>query len=142
MKSTTVENSTLLIRVLVGQVFFFEGIQKFLFPEALGVGRFMHIGIPAPEIMAPFVGVVEIVGGALVLVGLFTRLASVALLIDILTAIATTKIPMLIHSGFWAMMHEARVDFSMVLGLVFLLIAGSQGWSMERLLNKGRRKPG
>ncbi len=142
MKPATVENSTLLIRLLVGQVFLFEGIQKFLFPEALGVGRFIHIGIPAPEIMAPFVGVVEIVGGGLVLVGLFTRLASVALLIDILTAIATTKSPMLIHSGFWAMMHEARVDFSMVLGLVFLLIAGSQGWSMERLLNKGRRKPG
>ena len=46
----------LLIRILVGWVFLSEGIQKFLFPDSLGVGRFVKIGIPWPQVMAPFVG--------------------------------------------------------------------------------------
>src|SRR5271166_6156934 len=106
----------LLLRILVGWVFLSEGIQKFLFPDALGVGRFIKIGIPAPQIMAPFVGVVEIVCGALLLAGLLTRLAAIPLLIDISVAIATTKIPMLLKEGFWKMAHDARVDIDMVLG--------------------------
>jgi putative oxidoreductase len=87
-----------LIRLLVGAVFVSEGIQKFLFPAELGVGRFTKIGLPSPEFLTPFVGVVEIVGG--LLLGLFTRLAAVALIIDMLVAIATTKIPMLLKDGF------------------------------------------
>src|SRR3982751_6463236 len=101
-----------LIRMLVGVVFLSEGVQKFLFSDALGVGRFVKIGIPIPHFSAPLVGVVEIVGGALLLVGFLTRLASVALLIDITVAIATTKVPMLLAKGFWATAHEARTDWS------------------------------
>jgi putative oxidoreductase len=126
----------LLIRILVGWVFLSEGIQKFLFPGALGVGRFVKIGIPWPQVMAPFVGVVEIVCGALLLIGLITRLASIPLLIDILVAIATTKIPMLPKSGFWATMHEARTDFCMLLGLIFLLIVGSGSLSFDDRLSR------
>lgn len=125
-----------LIRVMVGWVFLSEGIQKFLFPAALGVGRFAKIGIPAPQFFAPFVGVVEIVCGALLIVGLVTRLASIPLLIDILVAIATTKIPMLLKSGFWAMMHEARTDFCMLLGLIFLLIVGSGTLSFDDRISR------
>ncbi len=121
----------LLVRLLVGWVFVSEGIQKFLFPAQLGVGRFEKIGIPAPHFMAPFVGTVEIVCGTLLLVGLFTRLAAVPLLAVILVAIATTKIPMIAKSGMWSMLHEARTDFSMVLGLVFLLITGAGSWSVD-----------
>jgi uncharacterized membrane protein YphA (DoxX/SURF4 family) len=116
---------------MVGVVFLTEGIQKFLFPELLGVGRFVKIGIPAPEIMAPFVGVVEVLGGALIVLGLLTRPASVALIIDMIVAIAYTKIPILLESGFWKMTHEARVDWSMLLGLIFLLIAGARRWSLD-----------
>jgi uncharacterized membrane protein YphA (DoxX/SURF4 family) len=65
--------AVLLIRILVGWVFLSEGIQKFLFPETLGAGRFTKIGIPLPQLMAPFIGVTEIICGALLLVGLFTR---------------------------------------------------------------------
>lgn len=86
----------LLVHVLVGWVFASEGIQKFLFPAALGVGRFAKIGIPAPQYSAPFVGVVEIVCGFLLIVGLCTSLAAIPLLVDIAVAIATTKIPMLL----------------------------------------------
>jgi uncharacterized membrane protein YphA (DoxX/SURF4 family) len=125
--------SIILIRVMVGCVFLSEGIQKFLFSDSLGVGRFIKIGIPLPGIMAPFVGVVEIVCGGLILLGSFTRLASVPLVIDMLVAISTTKIPILFEKGFWAIAHEARVDCSMVLGLLFLMIVGSGRWSLDDL---------
>lgn len=121
----------LLLRILVGWVFLSEGIQKFLFPAALGVGRFTKIGIPAPAVMAPFVGVVEIVCGTLLIVGLFTALATVPLLIDIAVAIATTKIPMLLKQGFWAAMHEARTDFCMLLGLVAIVCLGAGAVSLD-----------
>jgi uncharacterized membrane protein YphA (DoxX/SURF4 family) len=119
-------------------VFLSEGIQKFLFSESLGVGRFIKIGIPAPEIMAPFVGIVEIVCGALVLIGLITRFAAIPLIIDMLVAISTTKIPILLEKGFWAMAHEARVDWSMILGSIFLLIVGGGAWSLDGSIEKPR----
>jgi len=127
-----------LVRVLVGTVFASEGIQKFLFPEALGAGRFAKIGIPVPHISAPFVGVVEIVAGGLLVAGLLTRLSAVLLLVDISVAIATTKIPMLLSKGFWATAHEARTDWSMLVGILFLLVAGGGERSVDsRLLARG-----
>jgi putative oxidoreductase len=132
--------SVILIRLIVGLVFLSEGIQKFLFQDALGTGRFIKIGIPAPEFFAPFVGVVEIVFGLLLVIGLFTRFASIPLIINISVAIITTKIPMLIHSGFWAMAHESRVDFAMLLGGIFLLIAGSGKYSIDYYLLKKKKE--
>lgn len=129
-----------LIRVMVGAVFLSEGIQKFLFPDALGVGRFVKIGIPAPGLFAPFVGVVEIGCGLLVVLGLMTRLAAVPLLIDILVAIATTKLPMLLNVGFWATAHEARTDYCMLIGLTFLLFVGGGSWSFDARRGEPRRR--
>jgi putative oxidoreductase len=129
--ATRAPGSVLFIRVMVGGVFLAEGIQKLLFPAALGAGRFAKIGIPAPQLLAPFVGGVEIVCGALVLLGLATRLAAIPLLVDILVAIGTTKLPMLAKSGFWATVHEARTDFSMLMGLLFLLAVGAGRLSVD-----------
>lgn len=128
-------SAAILIRLLVGWVFVSEGIQKFLFPTVLGVGRFEHIGIPAPHFFAPFVGVVEILFGALIVVGLFTRLATIPLLIDMGVAIATTKVPMIARQGAWSMLHEARTDFSMALGLLFLLIVGAGRLSADAIFS-------
>lgn len=128
---TRQHSAIILIRLMVGAVFLSEGIQKFLYPESLGVGRFTRIGIPLPNISSPFVGVVEIVCGALVLIGLATRLAAIPLIIDMIVAISTTKIPILMGTGFWAMAHEARTDFSMLLGSIFLLICGSGRLSVD-----------
>src|SRR5271168_200809 len=100
--------AVVLIRILVGWVFLSEGIQKFLFPDSLGVGRFVKIGIPWPQFMAPFVGVVEIVCGALLLIGFLARLATVPLLIDIAVALYSTKILGFTKNGFWGTLHEAR----------------------------------
>jgi uncharacterized membrane protein YphA (DoxX/SURF4 family) len=142
--ATIAPASVILIRLVVGGVFLSEGIQKFLYPAENGVGRFTKIGIPAPEVMAPFVGVVEIVCGALILIGLLTRLAAVPLIIDMLVAILSTKIPILLgygfwgfslrtlpYYGFWGMAHEARTDFAMMVGSIFLLIVGSGAWSLD-----------
>jgi uncharacterized membrane protein YphA (DoxX/SURF4 family) len=126
----------ILIRLMVGWVFLSEGIQKFLFPAALGVGRFVKTGIPVPQFSAPFVGVVEIVCGGLLMVGFITRMAAILVLVDITVAIATTKIPLLAKVGFWATMHEARVDFCMLLGLVFLILAGGGALSLDARLSK------
>jgi uncharacterized membrane protein YphA (DoxX/SURF4 family) len=118
---------SILVRLLVGLVVFLpEGIQKLAFPGILGAGRFLRIGIPYPHIMGPFVGVVEIVCGALIIVGLFTRLAAIPLIVIMIVAIVSTKIPILLghdfwifhvpklpHYGFWSMAHEARVDLCM-----------------------------
>ena len=143
--------ATALIRTLVGAVFLSEGIQKFLFATALGAGRFAKIGIPSPGIMGPFVGVVEIVAGSMVLLGFLTRPASLILLLNISVAILSTKIPILLGHGFWlfnlpelkgygfwSMAHEARTDFCMWLGCLFLIIVGAGAWSADAYLARGK----
>lgn len=122
---TNAPAATWLIRFLVGLVFFLEGIKKFLFAAQWGAGRFARIGIPHPQTLAPFVGFVEIVCGFLLLMGLFTRLAAIPLIVVISVAIASTKIPILMKMGFWPMEAEARTDYAMLLGLLFLLVVGA-----------------
>ena len=129
-------SATILVRLLAGAVFLSEGIQKFIFPMEQGVGRFVKIGIPAPTFFGPFVGIVEIVCGALLILGLFTRLASVPLIIDMLVAVATTKLPILAQKGFWSMAHEARTDWSMLLSCCFLLVVGAGRLSLDHKLAK------
>src|SRR6266446_485082 len=129
--------AVLLIRVLVGWVFLSEGIQKFLFPDSLGVGRFVKIGIPWPQVVAPFVGVVEIVCGTLLLIGFLARLATVPLLIDIAVALYSTKIVTFAKNGFWGTLHEARTDVSMLLGLIFLLLVGGGTLALDARYPEG-----
>lgn len=116
------KNPEFLIRWMVGLVFLSEGIQKFIFPESLGAGRFLTIGIPAPAIMAVVVGATEIICGLLILAHRWTRQAIIPLFAVMLGAIVTTKIPILLQSGFWKMAHESRNDFGMIMGLAFIFL--------------------
>ena len=139
---------SILVRLLVGLVVFLpEGIQKLAFPEVLGAGRFAHIGIPYPDLMGPFVGVVEIVCGTLILLGLLTRLAAVPLILIMIVAIVSTKIPILLghdfwifhvsklpRYGFWSMLHEVRLDFCMLLGALYLVIEGAGASSLDAVI--------
>ena len=93
----------LLVRGVAGFVFLLEGILKFVMPDKLGVGRFVKIGIPSPEV---------------------------------LVAIATTKVPILPHSGFWDMAHEARLDFAMLASSCVLLTVGAGNHSIDGWLRK------
>jgi len=145
---TSAPRSVFLIRLVVGAVFLSEGIQKFIYPAENGAGRFAKIGIPSPDLMASFVGIVEIVCGALILIGFLTRLAAIPLIVDMLVAIISTKIPILLghgfwgfslrnlpYYGFWGMLHEARTDLAMLFGSIFLLIVGAGLWSIDAKLS-------
>jgi len=138
---------TVLVRLLLAGVFVPEGIQKLIFPDALGAGRFAKIGIPWPEFTGPLVGWFEIACGLLLLVGLIGRLASVPIIVIMVVAIVSTKVPILLgHDwwifhvreldsyGFWSMAHETRTDWAMLLGAIFVLLSGSGRWSLDARL--------
>jgi putative oxidoreductase len=143
---------TMLIRLGLAGVFIPEGIQKLIYPEMLGSGRFMKIGIPYPEFTGPFVGWIEIICGSLILFGLLTRLAAAPLIITMLVAIITTKIPIWMGQdwvltetiifyvrelktyGFWSFMHETRLDWAMLMGACYLFIVGAGQCSLDKQL--------
>lgn len=150
---TRAPTSTLLIRLMVGLVFVSEGAQKFLHPAEAGAGRFAQIGFKAPEATARFVAYFEVTCGAAVLVGLLTRPAALPLIIIMLTALVSTKLPLLVgrdvwafhvkpmsRYGLWTFAHEARTDWAMLLGSLFLLIVGAGEISFDAWLTE--RKPG
>ncbi len=142
----TAPAATVLIRVMAGSVFFWEGVMKFVFPATLGVGRFTKLGIPFPDLMASFVGCVEMVGGVLLITGLLTRVIAVPLLFDMVVAVLTTKIPLYLGTyplapppvapqfGFWAVLHEIRSDEAQFLCTAFLLAVGAGPWALDAVL--------
>lgn len=149
LMETQASRWTILIRLAVGLVVFFpEGIQKLIFPAILGAGRFAKIGIPWPEVMGPFVGLVEIVCGLLIILGLLTRLATIPIIVTMIVALVSTKLPILVghdvgmfhvpdlpRYGFWSAQHEARADLTMLLGSLYLLAVGGGRWSFDARLS-------
>lgn len=133
---TSADFKPLIPRIITGFVFISEGMQKFLFPELVGAGRFEKIGFENPEFWALVVASFEIVCGTMVLIGFLTRLASFPLLIIMFTALITTKIPIILEKGFWQMAHEYRTDFAMTILLIFLIIFGAGRLSADETLIK------
>ena len=133
------DNKAIIVRLIVGLIFLSEGIQKYVFPDLVGVGRFEKIGFADPAFWAYFTGTFEIICGTLILLGLLTRLASIPLFIIMMTAFVTTKWPILINKGFWAMAHEYRTDFAMTLLLVYLLFSGGGKWSADSKISKASK---
>ncbi|MET1755913.1 DoxX family protein [Novosphingobium sp. RD2P27] len=144
----------ILIRLSLAFVFVLEGYQKLVFPEILGTGRFTKIGIPYAEVMGPFVGLVELVCGAAILLGWFVRTAAVPLIVVMLVAILTTKVPILLGEdwgifkvrnldryGILSMTHETRTDFAMLMKAIFILLSGAGRWSIDAMLWPTRRVP-
>ena len=143
--------ATILIRLMAGGVFLWEGILKFVFHNQ-GGGRFALIGIPLPETMAIFVALLEIVGGVMLLSGLFTRLISIPFVVEMLVAMLSTKIAMYFgtshlplppvppRTGLWAVLHEIRSEYAQLMSAVFLMIVGPGPWSVDALLARRRRR--
>ena len=135
----------LLVRLYVGAIFVIEGVLKFVRADALGPGRFAKIGLPASDLLANLDGVLEIGCGLLILAGLFTKLATLPMIADMLGAILLTKVPLLWGSaalypkeaGIWDFLHEARLEFAMLCGCLFLLIAGAGSYSVDARVNRG-----
>jgi len=140
----------ILIRVVVGLVFLTEGILKFVEPGDLGSGRFVRIGLPFPYLLAPLVAAVEILAGAAMILGLYAGDAALLLLIVILTAILTTKVPILLghhfgrfeppHLGRYgalSFLHESRTDLCLLFGcLAVLLDSGVTFGRSKRLFQR------
>jgi len=141
VRPTEAPRSVLLVRTAVGLIFFTQGVLKYIDPN-MGVVRFTRIGFSNPYFTAHLVGSVEIFCGLLLLLGLGTRVASFPLLIVIITAIATTKIPELFRAnqGFWYMVSDARTDFAMLCCLIFLILTGGGSWSLDARLAMHKRK--
>ncbi|HKF47423.1 MAG TPA: DoxX family protein [Terracidiphilus sp.] len=142
--------SILLLRLMAGGVFFWEGILKFVYTNQ-GVGRFTKLGLPFPHFTATFIGGLEIVGGLLFLTGFMTRLIAVPFVFEMIVAILSTKISLFLGTsplplppappkvGFWAVLHEIRADYAQILTSAFLLINGPGGWSLDALLERNRK---
>src|SRR5262245_38575339 len=137
--------SIVAVRMMAGAVFLWEGILKFVY-ENQGIGRFTKLGMPFPEVTASFVGGLEIVGGLLLIVGLGTRLISVAFVIEMLVAMLSTKPRLFLGTlplppppappvaGIWAVLHEIRSEYAQLMSCVFLLAAGPGPWSLDASL--------
>ena len=143
--------SIVLLRLMAGGVFLGEGVLKFVYTNQ-GVGRFTKLGFPAPHFTATAVGCLEIIGGILVLSGFMTRLIAVPFIIQMLVAIASTKISLYLGTsplplppvppqvGLWAVLHEVRSEYAQMMTCAFLLLVGPGRWSIEALLARGQSR--
>lgn len=142
-------DATLLLRMMAGSVFAWEGVLKFVYVNQ-GVGRFTRLGIPMPAATAAFVGVLEIVGGAMLLFGLATRLIAIPLMIEMVVAILSTKVRLFLGTsplplppspptaGIWAVLHEVRSEWAQLLVSAFLFRAGAGRLSIDAFLARRR----
>ena len=140
-------NSIIVLRLMAGAVFTWEGILKFVYPNQ-GVGRFTKLGFPIPEFTAHFVATAEIIGGLLLILGLLTRLAAIYFIAQMIVAILTTKIALYLgtsplplppappKAGIWAVLHEIRSDYAQLLVSLFLAVEGAGVLSLDKLLRK------
>jgi putative oxidoreductase len=140
-------DSMLLLRVMAGGVFLWEGILKFVYVNQ-GVGRFIKLGMPIPHFTADFVALLEIGGGLLLLFGFLTRWIAIPFIIEMIVAILSTKISLYLGTsplprppappqvGIWAVLHEVRSEYAQALVVSFLLINGPGGWSLDALFRK------
>ena len=143
--------STVLIRVMAGAVFFWEGILKFVYTNQ-GVGRFTKLGIPFPGPTAHFIAILEIVGGLLLIAGFLTRVIAVPFVAEMIVAILSTKISLFLGTsplplppappqvGAWAVLHEIRSDYAQIMSVMFLMIAGPGPWSVDAILARARKR--
>lgn len=130
--------SLVLIRIMVGWVFILAGLRKFMEPESMGAGRFEELGFPFPGFMGPWVGFWELAGGLLVLIGLFTRAGAIPLIITMIVAIITTKIPNFAADGMVPALHSMRLDASLLLASLYLFVAGGGMFAFDRLIHRDR----
>jgi len=76
---------------MVGSVFFWECILKCVYVNR-GVGRFAKLGLPFPETTAHIIATGEIIGGLLLIFGLFTRITAFYFIIQMIVAVLNKKI--------------------------------------------------
>lgn len=144
---TDLPSSTILLRLMAGGVFLWEGILKYVYPNQ-GIGRFTKLGIPFPEISSNFIAGLEIVGGFLLIFGLLTRPFAFLFICQMIVAILSTKISIYLGTsplplppsppqvGFWAVLHEIRSDYAQLMVSAFLFLNGPGKLSLDAVFSK------
>jgi putative oxidoreductase len=135
---------------MVGSIFFWEGILKFVYTNQ-GTGRFTKLGFPFPESSATLIAIIEIIVGLFIIAGFFSRASSLILAGEMIIAILLTKIalfngtsplplpPVPPTIGIWAVLHEIRTDYALLMSCLFLVINGPGKFSLDAMLhNKSR----
>jgi uncharacterized membrane protein YphA (DoxX/SURF4 family) len=102
--------------------------------------------MPFPVFTADFVGVLEIVGGLLLMAGFLTRLIAIPFVIEMMVAMLSTKISLYLGTsplplpaappkiGMWAVLHEIRSEYAQIMVVLYLLINGPGKWSVDAVL--------
>ena len=146
----TGSSSFIVVRLMAGAVFFFEGILKFVYANQ-GVGRFTKLGFPFPEATADLVATGEIIGGLLLICGLLTRYVSFYFIVQMIVAVLSTKISLYFGDsplpssaaapkmGIWAVEHESRSDYAQIMACLFLLIEGAGRMSLDFVVFTSRK---
>ena len=146
----TGQSAILIIRLLAGGVFFWEGILKFVYVNQ-GVGRFTKLGFPFPGTVAHFIAAGEIIGGLFLFFGLFTRITAFYFIIQMIVAVLSTKIDLYFGTsplplppappkmGIWAVLHEIRADYAQILACLFLLIEGAGRRSLDFIISTSKK---
>lgn len=146
----TGQSSIIIIRLMAGAVFFFEGILKFVYTNQ-GVGRFTKLGFPFPEMTAHLVATGEIIGGLLLIFGLFTRFVAFYFVIQMIVAVLSTKIGLYLGNsplpvpaaapkiGIWAVEHETRADYAQIMTCLFLLLEGAGRMSIDFIISTSKK---
>src|SRR5260221_6659242 len=143
-------SAILIIRLMTGSVFVWEGILKFVYTNQ-GMGRFTKLGFPFPEMTAHIIAIGEITGGLLLIFGLFTRITAFYFIVQMIVAVLSTKIDLYFgrsplpmppappKTGFWAVLHEIRSDYAQILTCLFLLVEGSGRRSLDFIITTSRK---
>jgi putative oxidoreductase len=125
----------LVVRVIVGVIMVAHGLQKL---TQMGPGNFggqvlAGLGVPLPELMGYVVTFVELLGGILLIVGLFSRLTALLLTIDLVVAILLVKlnVGLIAPQGSGA---GAELDLALIAGLLVVLLAGPGKLSVDHTL--------
>ena len=127
----------LIARLALGAIFFAHGYQKIAQFGMAGVTEsFRGMGVPAAEIAGPVVAYVELIGGALLILGAFTSIVGLILAVEMAVAALLVHVPMgvFIENGGWELVG------ALAAGALALAAVGAGRYSLDRLRSRGKRR--
>jgi|SRR3989344_2357143 len=119
-----------VLRIVVGSIFFVHGYMKFTAGTTAIAGFLGSLGFPAPDIFAPILIAVEVLGGAALVLGIFTHWAAKFTSIVALLAILTFHL----GNGFWVQNNGYEFALMLLAGTISLGITGAGRWSLDGLI--------
>ena len=121
-----------LLRIVVGLMVFYAGYTKvFVWGLSATAGNFQKMGVVLPQVVGPFVGVLELAGGALLTIGLFTRY--LGLIFAVQFAVATYVVAVALGKG----LLGARLELLLVFVMLALATNGGGALNLGTMLRKG-----